>query len=163
MQRTPDMRLVCAKCYARLTSEPAPQKTMRLEIVIPRPDSILSPNKRPHHFVKSKAIAQARRDAWIYAHKAWPNIKPPRWKQAVCRILWVMPTRAAHPDRMNMTGWLKPAIDGIVNDWGVCEDDKGVFPEPGEILVTKTFTHDGEIWPRGCVLLCFEERKEATT
>lgn len=134
---------------------------MILEIAIPRPLSVLSPNSRPHHFVKSKAIAKARGDARIRAHLAWPEITPPRWKSATCRILWVMPTRAHHPDRMNMTGWLKAAIDGIVNDWGVCLDDEGCHPEISGILVSKTFCHRGELWPRGCVLLSFEQREES--
>ena len=131
---------------------------MSLTIVLPRPPQILNPNKRCHYHTKAKATAKARSAAYFHACSWWGGITPPRWELATVRKLWIMPTWAHHPDPTNTDQWLKATYDGLCNDWGVMIDDRGLKPIWGGIEVTKTFVDPrGDLWPKGCVVLTFEE------
>lgn len=159
LQRTPDLRLVCATCYAAIT-QPVQVPSMSLKIVIPRPDRRLSPNVRCHYHVKAKLTAAARKAAWQSAFEAWQGVTPPRWEKATVRKRWIMPSKAYHPDPTNTDHWLKPTFDGICNDWGVMIDDRHLHPVWCGVEVTKLYVCPlGNLWPRGCVELTFEELK----
>ncbi len=124
---------------------------MSLTIAIDRPSPVLSPNARVHWSRKAAAKKLARRYANLLAMSTWGNCVP-RWPRATVRVLWIMPTKAHHPDPDNAIASLKPWLDGFA-DWGVVANDKGLVPVWGGIHVEKSAE-----WPRGCVVLTFEER-----
>lgn len=131
---------------------------MRYTICIERPAKELSPNARGHWTKAFKARKLARRDAQRLALSQW-GTDAPRWKQAMVTHRWVMPTLAHHPDPDNAAASLKSWLDGF-SDWGVVENDKGLIPMWGGLIVTKTYIDStGQSWPRGCVVLTFEELK----
>lgn len=124
---------------------------MTMMIQIPRPSRLLSPNARVHWAVLSSEKKYARISARRMAMAEWGNCVP-RWPRATVRVLWIMPTKAHHPDPDNAIASLKPWLDGFA-DWGVVENDKGLVPVWGGFHVAKSAD-----WPRGCVVLTFEER-----
>lgn len=122
---------------------------MTLMIQIPRPVPALSPNARVHWATAHAAKKSARRSAKLQGIAAW-GICPPYWPRATVRVLWIMPTKAHHPDPDNAIASLKPWLDGFA-DWGVVANDKGLVPVWGGVHVQKSAD-----WPRGCVVLTFE-------
>jgi hypothetical protein len=120
-----------------------------MQIIIPRPSRLLSPNVRVHWAVLSGEKKSARRSAKYAATSTW-GICPPYWPRATVRVLWIMPSKAHHPDPDNAIASLKPWLDGFA-DWGVVANDKGLVPVWGGIHVEKSAE-----WPRGCVVLTFE-------
>jgi hypothetical protein len=120
-----------------------------MQIIIPRPSRLLSPNARVHWAVLSSEKKSARVSARRMAMAEWGNCVP-RWPRATVRVLWIMPTKAHHPDPDNAIASLKPWLDGFA-DWGVVANDKGLVPVWGGIRVEKSAE-----WPRGCVVLTFE-------
>lgn len=132
---------------------------MKLTITIERPVHALSPNARSHWRTRAGAAAKARKYGYLQAFASLPGVEPPMWPRATVSILWIMPTKAHHPDPMNASAWLKAHIDGIC-DWGMLPNDKGLIPVWEGMIVSKTYTdHVGQSWPRGCVVLTFEELK----
>ncbi len=127
---------------------------MFLMIRIPRPDPALSPNARVHWAKAYVAKKSARVSARRMASADWDFVDPPRWPRATVRVLWIMPSKAHHPDPDNAIASLKPWLDGFA-DWGVVANDRGLVPVWGGIRVEKSAE-----WPRGCVVLTFEERAE---
>jgi crossover junction endodeoxyribonuclease RusA len=120
-----------------------------LTIQIPRPVPALSPNARVFWAKVARAKQSARHSALRMAMAEWGNCVP-RWPRATVRVLWIMPTKAHHPDPDNAIASLKPWLDGFA-DWGVVANDKGLVPVWGGIRVEKSAE-----WPRGCVVLTFE-------
>ncbi len=120
-----------------------------MQIIIPRPSRLLSPSARVHWAVLSSEKKSARVSARRMAMAEWGNCVP-RWPRATVRVLWIMPTKAHHPDPDNAIASLKPWLDGFA-DWGVVANDKGLVPVWGGVHVEKSAE-----WPRGCVVLTFE-------
>lgn len=127
-------------------------------ICIPKPTHALSPNARCHWAKLYSAKRKARAAARILARAEW-GPDAPAWKKAKVTHHWIMPTRAHHPDPDNAQATLKPWFDGFA-DWGIVENDKNLIPFWGGVRVTKLFEHNGQAWPRGCVMLTFEEVTE---
>jgi hypothetical protein len=123
---------------------------MKYEISFDRPSRELSPNIRQHWTKGYKAKKRARQAATLLAQSAWGG-DAPRWRCAKVTITWVMPTKAHHPDADNAIASLKAWFDGF-SDWGIVENDRGLWPAWNGIEVAKTAE-----WPRGRVHLVFEE------
>lgn len=128
---------------------------MTLTIHLPRPDSKLNPNARVHWAVLARLKKSARRTAFTVAGAVWHGVTPPRWQAANMRILWIMPSKAHHPDTDNAKGCLKAYQDGLA-DWGVVVNDRNIIPVWDGLRVHPAYVDEnGVLWPKGCVRLTF--------
>lgn len=128
---------------------------MTLTIHLARPNSQLGPNARVHWAARSRMVAASRRTAETVAAAVWHGITPPRWAYATARVLWVMPSKAHHPDPDNAIACLKSSLDGLAA-WGVVANDRGLIPVWEGLRVDPAYVDDhGLAWPKGCVRLTF--------
>ena len=106
-----------------------------LTFQLPIPDSVLSPNARPHWSVKSKAVKAARKLAFIEARRVLSDlgIEPPRWVKAKERTVLFLTAKMNQPDPDNFMAMLKPYRDGLA-DAGIVANDKNLWPERPEIV-----------------------------
>lgn len=92
-----------------------------LTIALPLPAAELSPNARCHWAKKAGAVKAYRLRAEVEC-----GTHSERHQAATVRIQWYTKTKM-HPDPMNCTGSLKPAMDGVT-DSGYLADDRELYP-----------------------------------
>lgn len=81
-----------------------------IEIELPWPPAILSPNSRPNYWKLSKAKRDFRRTCWIYTLEAKPGLVP---AGDLHLELLFMPPDARSYDRDNLVARFKAGIDGL--------------------------------------------------
>jgi crossover junction endodeoxyribonuclease RusA len=121
---------------------------MRLQITLPWPSKLLSPNGRPHWAAKGKAVAAARGDAKLAAIAAMRSSKWKTVRRAVVSPVFYDPV-VRRRDRDNHAAMLKSYYDGFA-DAGVIENDCGFTHEPvqfakGERRVEIVVSHGIEL------------------
>ena len=118
---------------------------MTWTITLPWPDTILTPNARPHHMALHRAKKKARRDAFLICREA--KVKQVDWAKVVLIETYHNPTGRVERDEDNAKGGLKAYRDGIADALGV--DDKN-FTSPYRI---------GEKRPGGAVVVQIMEHR----
>ncbi|MBN2582551.1 MAG: RusA family crossover junction endodeoxyribonuclease [Planctomycetes bacterium] len=105
-----------------------PGEPKTLVFVLPLPPRELSPNARPHHMAKARAVRKYR--LWAWAEARSQNVRP-GWAEAKAQATFHF-TSNRRRDRDNLLASLKPAFDGLV-DAGVLADDSGLTHLPVRI------------------------------
>lgn len=103
---------------------------MTVEIELPVPGRILSPNGRPHHHAKARAVKSYRTNAKLVCMAKLSAAFKPKWKTATIRIVWFH-KHTRFPDRDNALASLKSGFDGLT-DYGLFDDDRGLTHKPIE-------------------------------
>jgi crossover junction endodeoxyribonuclease RusA len=109
------------------------------EIVLPWPPRELSPNARPHYFVRARAT-KAYRTTAHWATKAAGVRAPDDAGDIRLNVLFNPPSRRS--DRQNYPGWVKAGIDGVADALGVNDrrfEPVYTYGEPvkgGRVVVT---------------------------
>lgn len=116
----------------------------RLRIVLPLPNRVLSPNARPHHMAKARAVKAYRWAARITAMSEWDSTRDPLVEAEIVCVFHFKDKRRR--DRDNLLASMKSAFDGIA-DAGIVSDDSSFSyrveigepsPEPSvEIIITE--------------------------
>jgi crossover junction endodeoxyribonuclease RusA len=101
-----------------------------INIVLPLPPRVLSPNARTHWAVKSRATKALRCMAYLEVRKVCLG-QSKGWTTADCKVTWHAKTRR-RMDRDNCLAMLKAAFDGLV-DGGLLVDDCGLTHLPLEL------------------------------
>ncbi len=110
-----------------------------LEITLPHPPRILSPNGRPGHYMqKARATKKYRRDA-VYATMHACSAKGQEWelhlpKATVQATFYYRLQRRRDPD--NLLASIKAAFDGLVKA-GLLKDDNGLTHLPTQVAIDK--------------------------
>lgn len=108
---------------------------MILTITLPLPPRILSPNARPHHHAKARAVKAARCAAKLECMALLPAGYKPRFPKGTAQVEWIAKTRV-HPDGDNALATCKAVFDGIT-DSGFLADDKELTHQPVRFGVDK--------------------------
>ena len=83
----------------------------------------LSPNSRPHHMEKAKAVKAYRSDCYLDARDStWPIKNPPLIRSPVLATTTFHVDAKRRYDFRNLDAALKPMWDGLV-DAGILQDD----------------------------------------
>jgi len=128
---------------------------MTLTIHLPRPDSKLNPNARVHWRLFHSLKKSAKNTAGNLARAVWHGVTPPRWAKCAMRVLWIMPSKAHHPDPDNALACLKAYQDGLA-EWGMVVNDRDIIPVWEGLRVHPAYVDEnGVAWPKGCVRLTF--------
>lgn len=93
-----------------------------MQVTLPWPPKILSPNARPHHMAKARAVKEYRGVCRIFARQ----IRPIFTNAEIGMTITFNPPNNRRRDRDNLIAAMKSGMDGVAEAWGV--DDSRFVP-----------------------------------